>query len=425
MNNAWMRMLSATLVAAPFLFSGCSWLQKKEVPVSALTGANDTRGGDTGIRQVDYEEYLAEEGPEVDEFGIESLSPDNITDTVRQMSGFGPDKGIAVKKFAAGDKIFEEAMQRPEGDKRRMSQLNSAAAEYTEAAKRWPDSTLEEDALMMVGECYYFSDQYPKATAAYDALIKKYRNTRHMDDIADRRYRLAGFWIEKHRADPRWSIQPNLTDDMEPRFDTFGSATQLLHQIRHDDPTNALADDAAYAAAAAYYAQGDYAQADLFFTDVRKSYPNSEHQFKAHLLGLMCKLQVYQGPDYDGHALDEAQKLVETIQRQFPREAAAELEYLEKAAKEIRAKKAERYWMMADFYEGRGLYSGTRFHLNKIIKEFPTSSAADNARRRLEEIRDKPEKPPQRFKWLADLFPKHQPQQKPYLANTFIEPYFR
>ena len=46
----------------------------------------------------------------------------------------------------------------------------------------------------------------------------------------------------------------------------------------------------ALAAANAYFAAADYFRADALYTDLRKAFPSSEHQFIAHFLGLKTKL---------------------------------------------------------------------------------------------------------------------------------------
>jgi len=74
----------------------------------------------------------------------------------------------------------------------------------------------------------------------------------------------------------------------------------VFDKIRIDDPTGKLSDDATLAAANAYFAQGDFEKADQFYTDLRKTFPSSEHQFTAHFLGLKAKLLCYSGPDYSG-----------------------------------------------------------------------------------------------------------------------------
>jgi outer membrane protein assembly factor BamD (BamD/ComL family) len=262
---------------------------------------------------------------------------------------------------------------------------------------------------MMVGECRYFADRYPKAEEAYELLIKQYPNTEHMDTVAARRFSLAKWWLEYHKKNPRPLLQPNFTDRTVPRFDTFGSAVRLYDRIRLDDPTGKLADDATMAAAGAYFEAEKYEQADRFYEDLRKSFPNSPHQFRAHLLGVMCKLRIYQGPDYNGKPLDEAEKLVEQIYRQFPDHVAEEREHLEKAYAEVRARKAERRHYFAKYYERRGEYGGARYYYNRIIEEYPNTSLASLAQDRLGEIADRPDRPPQRMEWLVNLIPEPEP----------------
>ena len=46
-----------------------------------------------------------------------------------------------------------------------------------------PIPTLEENALFLEGECYFFDDQYGKAEDAYDMLLKKHGNTRYLDTV--------------------------------------------------------------------------------------------------------------------------------------------------------------------------------------------------------------------------------------------------
>ena len=41
------------------------------------------------------------------------------------------------------------------------------AEKYKVAYKRWPDSPLEEEALFMPAECYFFVDRYPQAEDTY------------------------------------------------------------------------------------------------------------------------------------------------------------------------------------------------------------------------------------------------------------------
>jgi len=411
---SWPHCLRALPVAAVLLCLGCYPFGSGR-DVSAADPFRQRRLAEreaarSGVVPASHEAPVeAEKKP----LSVGDFSPDNISDTVVHLAGYGPDKEIAKQLYREAETVFREAAA--EDDK---SKYDDAAAKYAAAAKRWPNSALEEDALWMVGESLFFARRYPKAAAAYDALIKKFRNTRHLDKVGARRYVIAQYWLDLNEANPRWTINPNFTDSTRPRFDTFGSGAKLFEQIPMDDARGKLADDATMAAAGAFFAAGKYARAAKRYEDLRKSFPNSDHQFRAHLLGIYCMLKIYRGPDYDGAALDEADYLVRRTWKQFPQQAAAEKEYLEKAMMEVRAQKAERHWRQAQYYEGRGEYGGARVYYNAIVRDFPNSSTARLARQRLDDIQDRPDRPPERMTWLADQFPKEE-KEKPLLSEGF------
>jgi len=418
-------LLSLTLCAVPL--GGCAWNNSSR-KTGPHNGYGPSRNGVADstrrypVRQValDDEIYPDDGGShEENPLTLTDFSPDNISKTMLRLSGYGPDKQIAAKAFAKGEALFQEAVQ---GDqKKRAARLEAAAKLYQQAAGRWPDSPMEERALMMVGECYYFADRYPDAMLAYDYAIKRYRNTEYIDTIAKRRFALAHWWLEKYRENPHWPTTPNLTDTTQPWFDTFGAALKLFDQIRLDDPTNDLADDATMAAAGAYYEAGKIVQAEQFYADLRRSFPNSKHQFKAHLMGMICNLQLYQGPDYDGAPLQKSEQLIRTMCRQFPKQAREQRKYLEKAFKEVRAKQAERKWQMAQYFESQGKYGGAAFYYKLLIRDYPQASVADEARKRLEAIAGRPDIPPQKLKWLVDAFPERKEKSKPLVTRELLE----
>jgi outer membrane protein assembly factor BamD (BamD/ComL family) len=211
-----------------------------------------------------------------------------------------------------------------------------------------------------------------------------------------------------------------MTDNARPWRDSFGNAVRVYDRIRLDDPTGKLADDATMAAGNAKFAAGKFLDADDFYTDLRRTFPSSEHQFRAHLLGVKSKLQSYTGPSYDGKALDGAEELILQIRKQFPAEAEAEREYLAKAYAEVRFKKAEREWTLARYYEKRSEYGGARYYYNVVVNDYDDTPFADKARQRLQEIGGKPATPPQRLSWLVKIFPETD-DIKPLLASGSSE----
>ncbi len=359
----------------------------------------------SGVRPASYEEEQRRQEQLANEnqgFQLSDLQPSKINEKLKALRGKGRNPEVARQLYDEGERIYQQAI-RAKGDERQRLFLH-AAEYFGHAAERWPGSTLEHDALFYVGECYFFADHYVQANEAYETVIAKYRNSRYIDTIDVRRFALAQYWLEWERTKGEAFYEINITDNKRPWRDTKGHALRLYDRIRLDDPTGKLADDATMAAANAYFLAGDFIKADMFYSDLRRTYPSSEHQFMAHFLGMQAKLQSYDGEDYSVTPLEEAAKLIEQIRRQFPQDYAKHREEVDRAHAQVRKLMAERHWRMAQYFERRWEYGSARYYYNLIIKDFSGTPIAQQAQDRLNAIADKPDTPPQHLQFLADLF---------------------
>jgi len=355
-------------------------------------------------------------------FDLSDLNPENIVKNIKKATGFGPDEGLARKHMAEGEAAFKEAVglyREAEGlratkqtddaldakKSQAMAKFKQAEASFKSAAGRQPDSLLQEDAMFLRAECQFFSDQYAKAQDGYDNLLEKYKNTRYLDTVVRRLFAIGRYWEGLQNSDPHWPVTPNVTDSTRPLFDTFGNALKTYESVRMHDPTGPLADDSIMATATAFYKMGRYEDAAYQYDLLRKEYPKSEHQVHAHMLGLDCKMRVYQGSRYDRAPLDEAKEIAEQTLLQFPRQLGAGRATVEKTRAQITAEMASRDFAMAEYYDNRRCYGAARIYYKSVFKEYPGTPHAERAVARLEEIKDKPDNPPNHFKWLTNLFP--------------------
>jgi outer membrane protein assembly factor BamD (BamD/ComL family) len=404
MSGVHARAAVAALFAALAL-AGCSTFQRgPRDPNAPLPLANS--GPPTG-------RYEPEEDPDEDEF-FKAISPVTWWDNFKEAAGFGADEHVARAAFEEAEKQFRQKLY-PEAGKL-----------YMTAARRWPTSPLEEEALFMAGEAYFFADRYVKADDAYAELVKKHSGTQHLDKITVRRFAIASYWQQRHLAKPQWFITPNLTDKTRPTFDTKGHAIRVWGKLPSDDPTSPLADDAVMNVANTYFASGRYRDADHYYTMLRNEFPKSEHQFQAFLLGLRSKLLVYQGPDYDSKPLEEAEKVAEQLLTQFPRELVAEgeKERVLQARGQIAFQKALREWNRAEYYNRLEYYAAARMHYQTIVEKYPDTQLAASSRERIGQMQGLPDVPTPGYQWLVDLFPdsaKQGPSIKP-VANGREQP---
>ena len=83
-----------------------------------------------------------------DEWSLEHLAPDYTWKEFKKAVGWGPDQQLAREAYDRGQALFNA------------KNYDEAAKEFYTASWRWPDSTMEEDAMFLEGESYFFSDHY-------------------------------------------------------------------------------------------------------------------------------------------------------------------------------------------------------------------------------------------------------------------------
>ncbi|REJ66897.1 MAG: outer membrane protein assembly factor BamD [Planctomycetota bacterium] len=277
---------------------------------------------------------------------------------------------------------------------------------YEEAKSRWPNSPLEEDAMFMIGECYFFTDRYPKAFDAYEELLAKYKRSRHLEKAVAREFAIGQFWLQLYDKNPTSIFSANFTDKTRPTRDTLGNARRAFLRVRLNDPTGKLADDSLMATAGSHFRYGEWNDAAYHYTVLVREYPDSPHQYDAHLLGIQSNLRSYQGPDYDAGPLEEAELLLKQATRQFPHKHGQDRERLLLVEAQIRAARAERDYQMAEFFVAKGFIDAARQYHRDILVEYPNTPIAARVRTRLGELADQPGNPPPRFAWLTAVFPE-------------------
>ena len=336
---------------------------------------------------------------------LDKIAPKKAWAKFQKSIGNGPNEAKARAALAEGDNLF------------RQKEFAKAAKQFNKAYKGWPDSPLEEEAMFKAAECNFFADRYSKADDSYGLLTKKYPSTQYLSQVVVRRFSIGRYWEEYDKAHPHWPLTPNLADKTRPRFDTGGHALKVYERIRLEDPTGPLADDSIMATANNHFIKGRWDDADYHYGLLRTEYPKSEFQFQAHLLGLRCKLLKYQGSDYDGGPLDEAEEIATQLLTQFPTELGNERERIVQTRASLNAQRAKREWDMAEYYAKGKYFGASRHFYEKIIEEYPETQLAQESRARMETIKGEQAVPDDPFIWLTRWFPESK-REGPVLPKT-------
>ena len=367
------RRLACLVVACCGLSAGgCASLQMPTWPWQ-----DGDRSLVSGAAEADSAVISSELSPAEQDLGWDAFKGENIKKRWKKMVGRGPNEPVARKALTAADQLYREAKYR------------EAIPKYKQAIDRWPDSVIEEDAMWQLAECWFFTDQYPKAEDGYDELVKKYPNTRYLDRIAQRQFVIAQYWIALDQKHNYPTIVPNLFDRSRPLFDTRGRALKAYDHVRINDPRGPLADDSILAQANAHFLDRQWLDADYFYGLLRSEYPDSEFLLQAHLLGLQAKLRSYQGPGYEGGVLDEAEILAEQTLVQFPDQLNDDEEVrVEQTRAEVAAQQALRHWQRAEFYAKGRHYNSARIYYALIARDYPKTMLAQQAREKYDAIKD-------------------------------------
>jgi outer membrane protein assembly factor BamD (BamD/ComL family) len=374
-----LRPAAGLLIAGCILAaSGCATFKTPSWPWAAT---KPTADGDKVAKELggdaDSEVISSEFSPAENDYGWDYFKGDNIKKRWKKMVGRGPNEPVARQALAAADALF------------RQGKYTEAIPKYKQAIDRWPDSVIEEDAMWQLAECWFFTDQYPKAEDGYDELVKKYANTRYLDRIAQRQFVIAQYWISLDEKHNYATIVPNVFDRSRPIFDTRGRAIKAFDHVRINDPRGPLADDSIMAQANAHFLDRQWLDADYFYGLLRSEYPDSDFLLQAHLLGLQAKLRAYQGPLYEGGILGEAEILADQVLVQFPDQLSVDdQERVEKTRAEIAAQQAQRHWQRAEFYANGKHYNSARIYYALIARDYPKTMLAQRAREKFGAIKD-------------------------------------
>ncbi len=327
----------------------------------------------------------------------------NVPKALHFIPGLGPkqvNKDLARSTYIEADDLFKKASAAKEVGERQDG-FRAAAKKYNQAGKNWESSALEQDALFMTAESYFFAEDYPKAEDFFVKLLKEYPRTRYQDLVDKRRMEIGLFWLQFN--DEFYHL--NVTDKRKPINDTRKHGVRVLEKMRLDNPVGRLADDVTMELANTAFKKENWTDALDTYSDLISTYPDSPHQFDAHLLGVKAAMMSYQGPDYSGESLDKADKMIKQMTRQFREKAEGQKDQIELAMKEVRYRRAEREFTSATYRYNKSEAKAARLHCMKILSDYGDTPFADQAKVMMEKTGGMPAEPIQQLAWLAELFP--------------------
>lgn len=308
-------------------------------------------------------------------------------------------KEEARDKYREADRIFEEA-KNADGTQRRDLFRNAAKA-YLAAGKAWTSSALEQDAMFMAAESYFFAEDYPKAENQYVKLVKEYPRTRWQDQVDRRRMEIGHYWLQF----PDRFYHVNFSDNKRPWNDTENHGKRVLEKMRLDSPTSRLADDVTMEIANTEFKRENWPEALDAYRDLISVYPDSPYQFDAHFLGAKSALMAYQGPQYSSEPLEQAEKLLTQMVKQFSDKSQENKDQIRDMIAEVKFRKAERLFEEAQYRANKEEYAAAKIYCDQIIEGYSDTPFAESAREIIGKGEGKPGVPTPYLSWMTTVFP--------------------
>jgi outer membrane protein assembly factor BamD (BamD/ComL family) len=268
--------------------------------------------------------------------------------------------------------------------------------------KKIPLAVVEE-ALFWEAETYYLDGNYRAAEPLFKKLLgTEFRYGRFQDQAAKRLFDIADYWLndtraaikawEEQRQGQRWLVLPSsyfhVAQD-KPWVDMEGRAMRALEEVRLHDLNGPLGEKALLMMATVKAFREDYREADYYFSELYKHYPNSPLAPEAIKRSIICKQMMTGGSVYDTRVLQEAQQLIQTA-GSYPE--LANNDFLRRQLISISTQQADRDFNIAEFYRRTGHPGAAYFYYELVSRRYPGSKYAQRSEERKREMQERLER---------------------------------
>lgn len=241
----------------------------------------------------------------------------------------------------------------------------------------WPMSDYAPEAQFLVGRCYEAKGNDEKAFKEYQKLLEKYPKFAKREEVLARQYEIANRYLGG-----KWFRLFGVI----PLYPSMEKTSQMFEKIVKNGPYSAVAPQAQIKIGVAQEKRKEYPEAVKAYEKAADKYNDkpeiaSEALFKAGYAYYKQALKA----EYDQNAASQAIATFSdfiTLYPNNPRVTEAR-----KYIIELRTEQSRGAFEIARFYEKRHNWSGAEIYYNESIQRDPTSRYAEEARKRLEALK--------------------------------------
>lgn len=249
-----------------------------------------------------------------------------------------------------------------------------------------PRHPLEPQARLILADALAAEKSYFKSLFEYEYLIRAFPATPEFFTALEREYEIARLFCNGvKRKFLGMRIIP-----------AEGEGEELLIRIQERAPGSALAEKALLFLADHYYDNGEMDLAAETYDVFLLNYQESERREWAMLRLVRAYLATFKGPEFNSTGLLDAMQWLQRYEDEFP--SAARRQGIEGLRTRIEESLASKALLVADWYRRRDKDVSAATLYDRVVRDYPTTSAAYRAVDRLKAMgrlapRQRPAKP--------------------------------
>lgn len=249
------------------------------------------------------------------------------------------------------------------------------AARHTVA--KWPYSDYAPEALFLVGLCYEAKGNDEKAFKEYQKLLEKYPKFAKREEVLKRQFEIANKYLAG-----KWFRFLGLI----PLYPSMEKTADMYEKIVKNGPFSEVAPEAQLKIGQARVKRKDYPEAVKAFEKAADKY-HDKPVIAADALFNAGKAYYKQAKtaEYDQNAASQAIATFTDFITLYPNDKR--VAEARKLIDELKTEQARGAVQIAKFYEKRHKWAAAEIYYNEAIQKDPTSTYAEEARKRLEQLK--------------------------------------
>jgi outer membrane protein assembly factor BamD len=244
----------------------------------------------------------------------------------------------------------------------------------------YPQLAGDDFEAFVKAELLFSQRKYFKASNAYDKFAEQFPESAFYQSALERQYQIGTAFLTGQK---RTALKVF-------KLSAYEEGAEIMNKIADRAGDALIAQNALETLAQSSEKRGAYHEAYLAWADVSNRWPTGQVG-KDALLGMARSLEKdYRGPKFDSKMLESSRSYYTEYQKRYE-DTAAELKIPQKLG-QIDQELALKEQTVADYYARTGSYTAANLYYQRIIADWPDSSAAKSAGQKMSVLEDEREK---------------------------------